>query len=118
MRHQLQPADYEKQKEFATWFLENQLDNLENVLWTDEAYFHLDETVYTKYAFIWSDSNPHRQVETPIHSPKLYIWLGFSGNIIVPPFFIQTETISVSRGSILESLSKMFNYNRMVRRRT
>ena len=93
VRHQLQPADYEKRKEFATWFLENQLDNLDNVLWTDEAYFHLDGTVYTKNAFIWSDSNPHSQVETPIHSPKLCVWIGFSGKIIVPPFFIENGTI-------------------------
>ena len=70
VRHQLQPADYEKLKEFATWFLENQLDNLDNVLWTDEAYSHRDGSVYTKNAFIWSDSNPHNQVEAPIHSPK------------------------------------------------
>ena len=80
MRHQLQPADYEKRKEFATWFIENQLDNL-------------DGTVYTKNAFIWSDSNTHSQVETPIHLPKLCMWIGFSGKIIVPPFFIQIGTI-------------------------
>ena len=73
--------------------LENHLDNLDNVLCTDEAYFHLDGTLYTKNAFIWSDSNPHSQVETHIHSLKLCMWIRFFGKITVPPFFIKTGTI-------------------------
>ena len=75
------------QMEFATWFLENHLHNLDKVLWTDEAYFHLDRTVYTKNAFIWGDANPHSCAKKSLDSTKLCLWIGFSSKVIVPPLF-------------------------------
>ena len=73
--------------------MENQLDNLDKVLWTEEAYFQLGGIVYTKNAFIWSDTNPHSRAKKSLNSPKLRIGKGFFSKIIVPSFFIETRTI-------------------------
>ena len=97
IQHKLEPDDYEKRRQFAQWFLEDQLDNLDNVLWSDEAYFHLDGSVYTKNAFIWSPTNPHHHAEKSIQSPKLCVWIGFSGKVIIPPFFFESGTIDGDR---------------------
>ena len=93
VRHQLEPDSYAKREQFATWFLENQLNTLNKVLWTEKAYFHLGRTAYIKNAFIWCDKNPYSCPKKSLNLPKLCLWIGFSGKIIVPPFFIKTGII-------------------------
>lgn len=90
---QLEPDDYKTRKEFANWFLESMIDNIDNVIWSDEAYFHLNSIVYTKNAYIWAEENPHATTEKPLHSPKICVWVGFSGNIIIPPVIIKEGTV-------------------------
>ena len=90
---QLQPGDYDKRKKFAEFFMESMLDKIDNVLWTDEACFHLDGIIYTKNAYIWAAENPHAIIEKPLHSPKICVWVGFSAKIIIPPVIIRKDTI-------------------------
>ena len=68
---------------------------MKNILWRTfyEAYFHLDGTVYTRNAYVWSHDNPRCHAEKPIHSPKLCVWIGFSGKNILPPYFFESGTI-------------------------
>ena len=86
---QLQPSDYATRKQFAKWFFETMADHVENVLWTDEAYFHFDGIVHTRNSYVWVNYNPHVIKEKPIHPPKICLWVGFSGKIIIPPFIIK-----------------------------
>jgi hypothetical protein len=89
----LEVADFQQRMIFAEWFLTNMSDRLNNVLWTDEAYFHLDGVVYTRNCYIWAESNPFAIAEKPLHPEKICVWTGFSGRIMIPPFFIETGTI-------------------------
>jgi hypothetical protein len=48
------------------------------IFFSDEATFHISG--------IWSQSNPHATVEVEMNSPKLTVWCGMSGKLIVRPF--------------------------------
>ncbi|GFX89776.1 uncharacterized protein TNCV_3712081 [Trichonephila clavipes] len=44
-----------------------------NILWTDEAHFHLDGLVNTHNCRIWETDNPHSTLQVPLHSPKVTV---------------------------------------------
>ncbi|GFV86879.1 uncharacterized protein TNCV_2198311 [Trichonephila clavipes] len=58
-----------------------------NILWTDEAHFHLDGSVNTHNCRIWETDNPHSTLQVPLHSPKVTVWCGFSSSFILGPYF-------------------------------
>lgn len=70
------------------------------VLWTDEAHFHLSGEVNTWNCRIWSDSNPLETFETPLWSPKVTVWIGFSSTLTLTPFFFEDpdshDTVTVN----------------------
>ncbi|GFW81413.1 uncharacterized protein TNCV_377611 [Trichonephila clavipes] len=47
-----------------------------NILWTDEAHFHLDGSVNTHNCRIWETDSPHSILRVPLHSPKVTVWCG------------------------------------------
>ncbi|GFV71321.1 uncharacterized protein TNCV_1476261 [Trichonephila clavipes] len=60
-----------------------------NILWTDEAHFHLDGSVNTHNCRIWETDNPHSTLRVPLHSPKVTVWCGFSASFILGPYFFE-----------------------------
>ncbi|GFW90963.1 uncharacterized protein TNCV_1758371 [Trichonephila clavipes] len=60
-----------------------------NILWTDEAHFHLDGSVNTHNCRIWETDNPHSTLQVPLHSPKVTVWCGFSASFILGPYFFE-----------------------------
>ncbi|GFY25148.1 transposable element tc3 transposase [Trichonephila clavipes] len=60
-----------------------------NILWTDEAHFHLDRSVNTHNCRIWETDNPHSTLRVPLHSPKVTVWCGFSASFILGPYFFE-----------------------------
>ncbi|GFV80336.1 uncharacterized protein TNCV_4957391 [Trichonephila clavipes] len=60
-----------------------------NILWTDEAHFHLDGSVNTHSCRIWETDNPHSTLRVPLHSPKVTVWCGFSASFILGPYFFE-----------------------------
>jgi hypothetical protein len=54
LKHHLEPQDLQHRVEFADWFLDNMVDSLSSILWTDEAYFRLNGEVNTHNAVIWA----------------------------------------------------------------
>ena len=70
---ELLPTDFEASVIFSRHML--QLLNgdpnlLGNLVFSDEAHFHLHGGVNRHNFRYWSDSNPHWYAEEPLHSPK------------------------------------------------
>jgi hypothetical protein len=72
-------------------------------LWTDEANFTLDGSVYTHQCIIWSASNPHATVMKSLYPEKVTVWIGFTANFILKPFFFEA---TVSKESYLDMLKE------------
>lgn len=69
---------------------------LANILWTDEANFHLNGAVNTWNFRVWSAQNPNEMEEQQPWSPKITVWLGFTASFILPPFFFEENGHSVT----------------------
>ncbi|GBO25965.1 hypothetical protein AVEN_131382-1 [Araneus ventricosus] len=65
-----------------------------NILWTDEAHFHLQCSVYTQNCKIWARENPFQIQPLPLHSQKVTVWCGFTAAFMVGPFFFEEIGLS------------------------
>ncbi|GFS61082.1 transposable element tc3 transposase [Trichonephila clavipes] len=89
---ELLPHDFETRHLFSLQFLarlEVDPERPWNILWTDEAHFHLDGSVNTHNCRIWESDNPHSTLQVPLHSPKVTVWCGFSASFILGPYFFE-----------------------------
>ncbi|GBL82323.1 hypothetical protein AVEN_252486-1 [Araneus ventricosus] len=89
---ELVPADLPKREAFARQFLPRmEVDNAWpwNILWTDEAHFHLQGSVNTQNCRISARENPFQMQPLPLHSQKVTVWCGFTAAFIVGPFFFE-----------------------------
>ncbi|GFU63903.1 uncharacterized protein TNCV_4204201 [Trichonephila clavipes] len=92
VRHELLPHDFETRHLFSLQFLARLEVDSEwpwNILWTDEAPFHLNGSVNTHNCQIWETDNPHSTLQVPLHSPKVTVWCGFSTSFILGPYFFE-----------------------------
>jgi len=100
----LLPEDFETRLQFAQRFLaEINDDQLENILWTDEANFFLNGDVASLSGAIWSEVNPHVYIQSSMYPPKLCVWMGFSTKFIVPPFFFDGNVNANKYKEMLQS---------------
>ena len=98
--------DFTDRLEFAHWFLEscaNDREFLEDVLWTDEAHFYLHGQVSSQNCMIWSKENPQAFTTSPLHSPKITVWCGFTAKCILPPFFFSSTVTGAAYLEMLRS---------------
>ena len=63
----LEPADKRKRCELASWLLDNQ-NVIDDIVWSDEAYFSLNGIVNTHNCRIWSDVKPSTCISKSLHS--------------------------------------------------
>ncbi|GFX76820.1 uncharacterized protein TNCV_1952611 [Trichonephila clavipes] len=94
---ELLPHDFETRHLFSLQFLarlEIDPEWLWNILWTDEAHFHLDGSVNTHNCRILESDNPHSTLQVPLHSPKVTVRCGFSTSFILGPYFFE-ELVAV-----------------------
>lgn len=76
---------------------------LGEILFSDEAHFHLSGEVNRHNCVYWSTENPQHFTTSPLHSPKLTVWMGvWKGGLIGPYFFEET----VSGASYLQMLNE------------
>ena len=90
--HKLENGDPQQRFEFAHQFLTNaEFDPqwLPRIIFGDEANFTLCGQVNTWNTRIWGEENPHRFIEVPLHAEKVTVWIGFSANFILDPYFYQ-----------------------------
>lgn len=94
---ELKENDYERRITFANWIL-NQLEKdptfLSQCLWTDDAHFTIDGTVFTRNCVIWSPVNPHAIITQSLHPERVTAWCGFTSEFILKPFFFADATIN------------------------
>lgn len=60
-----------------------------SILWSDEAHFSLDGCVFTRQCIIWAPEKPTTPITKPLHSPKVTVWVGFTSEFILEPFFFE-----------------------------
>ncbi|GBL78608.1 hypothetical protein AVEN_65197-1 [Araneus ventricosus] len=96
---ELVPADLPKREAFILqFFAQMKVDNALpwNILWTDKAHFHLQDSVNTQYCRIRAKENPFEMQPLPVHSQKVTVWGGFTAAFIVGLFFFFFEEIGPS----------------------
>ena len=105
----LYPDDHDRREEFSDQMLdwmETWPELLDNILWTDEAVFHIGGFINRHNSHYWALENPNQTVEKSLHSPKVTVWCGITSSAVVGPFFIR-DTVNGER--YLELLkSKVF----------
>ncbi|GBL81484.1 hypothetical protein AVEN_143747-1 [Araneus ventricosus] len=77
---ELVPADLPKREAFALQFLARmEVDNAWpwNILWTDEAHFHIQGSVNTQNCRIWARENPFQMQSLTLYSQNVTVWCGF-----------------------------------------
>ncbi|CAF4943955.1 unnamed protein product [Pieris macdunnoughi] len=68
------------------------LNNFNNVMFSDEANFHLNGHVNKQNCRFWSATYPRRMHERLLHSPMLVMWAGITSTGIVGPYLFEDET--------------------------
>ena len=77
-------------------------------MWSDEAYFYVDGSVYAKNSYIWSERNPKGFVTKPLQSEKVCVWIAFSEKIMVHTFILTCGKIDGKK--YLEILEKKIKF--------
>jgi hypothetical protein len=85
MLQELKEQDFPKRVQFCETLL-NHL-NMNNLIMSDEATFHLTGDVNKHNCRIWASENPHTFYEQQRDSPKVTVWCAVSKNKIYGPFF-------------------------------
>lgn len=93
----LQVTDYAARIDGCNALIQN-IDNdnrfLANIIFSDEATFHISGRVNRHNCRIWGDENPHELYEHERDSPKVSVWCGMSRNRIYGPFFFDERTVN------------------------
>ena len=84
----LTSEDKVRRIEFANFIL-NDATILNNVLWSDEAYFSLSGHVHRHNCIIWGSERPMETYPVMQHSPKILVWFGFSKTYRLTPYFFE-----------------------------
>jgi hypothetical protein len=69
---------------------------LDNVFFSNEAWFHLNGYIKSQNSGLWSAENPHAVIESPLHLVKIGVWCVISRKQIIGPLFFE-ETINAER---------------------
>jgi hypothetical protein len=67
-------------------------DDLNHVLMTDEANFHLCGNLNSQNCRYWATENPSDIHQKPLHSEKVVVWCGAASFVLVDPYFFEDET--------------------------
>ena len=103
--HKLEDLDYSKRENFAKWFLKLPKTTLNNIIFSDEAYFYLTLPVNKQNNRVWSEYQPYAGVEKPLHDQKILVWCAISVDRVYGPFFFEA---CVNQHNYLEMLKNFF----------
>lgn len=57
------------------------------ILWSDEAHFHLNSEINIHNCRIWSEANPDACLQIPLHSQNVTVWYDFIAYFTIGPYF-------------------------------
>ena len=106
--HALQPDDKDRRIEFCEWGLQMVQDNpsvLQNLIFSDEAIFHLSGHVNKQNCQIWGTEEPSDIIQELLHSEKVVVWLAMWSDGLIGPFFFANN---VTDDSYLQMLEESF----------
>jgi hypothetical protein len=75
--HELISGDYAKRVNYCQWFknlIHGNIGVLDQVFFTDEAWFHLSGYVNSQNYRTCRNKNPHNYTETALHQQKIGVW--------------------------------------------
>lgn len=104
----LLPMDHQSRVAFALAqinILNEEPDFLNNIIFSDEAHFHLNGAVNRHNFRYWSTDNPQWYEEKPLHSPRVTVWAAIGRSGIVGPFFFDNN---VNGANYLHMLQTQF----------
>jgi hypothetical protein len=107
--HQLLEEDREHRVKSSQEFIEKiETDGnfLSNLIFSDEATFHISGKINRHNCRIWGETNPHEIYEHERDSPKVNVWCALSRSRIYGPFFFEERTINGE--SYLNMLQQFF----------
>jgi hypothetical protein len=91
--HELIPGDYAKRVNYCRWFknlIRGNIDVLDQVFFTEEAWFHLSGYVNIQNYRTRRTENPHNYTETALHPQKIGVWCAISRRRIIGHLFFET----------------------------
>lgn len=95
--HGIKPNDKNKRVEYATYIL-NQIEEnesfLNDVMFSDEATFHVNGCVNRHNVRIWGFQRPHEIIEKIRDTPKVNVWCGLTKNQVIGPFFFAEKSVN------------------------
>ena len=93
----LYPQDRETRFNFCQGLqesMENYLDLLSKIIFSDEATFHLNGKVNRHNVRIWGTQNPHATLEIERNSPKVNVFCAVTERSVYGPFFFEGPSIT------------------------
>lgn len=101
LTQELKESDFGARLAFANEML-NRFSNFDNILFSDDAHFHINGFVNRQNCRYWNSENPKLKHQKPLHSPKVTVWAAISGRGIIGPFFFvnargQNVTVNTER---------------------
>jgi hypothetical protein len=92
--HELIPGDNAKRVNYCRCFknlIRGNIGFLEQVFFTDEAWFHLSGYENSQNYQTWRNENPHNYTETHLHPQEIGVWCAISRRRIIVPLFFETS---------------------------
>lgn len=116
MSQQLSINDQTRRLEFCleikNMVQRNELD-IKSIIFSDESHIHLNKFMNKQNFRMWSSNKPMVVFEKPLHSPKVTVWCGMSGNRLYGPFFFddaQTgNACTITTETYIEMLETVMN---------
>ena len=98
LTQQLLPNDHHQRLGYSESFLRLCEDAtfIENIIFSDEAHFHLTGHVNNHNSRIWSAENPREIQERPLHSLHVTVWCGISASRVYGPYFFENDNATVT----------------------
>lgn len=82
--------------EMMVQMAEDQPDIYKNIVWTDEATFHVGGFVKRHNSHYWGKEDPKRLLKKSQNKPRLTVWVGITSQRIIGPVIIK-ETMNGER---------------------
>lgn len=101
---ELHASDKDRRLEFCEFILSQSPNFVQNVIFSDEAIFHLSGHVNRHNSRYWSDKNPYWVDEHPQTDPRVMVWCGIHDKKIIGPYFFETTVTANSYIRCLQAL--------------
>ena len=97
--HELKDNDYQKRYDFGETMLELRRQDpriFSNIVWSDEASFHINGCVTLRNCYFWAPKNPNVLYKKAVGKQRVTVWCGMTADRLIGPF-IMRDTMNAER---------------------